>query len=132
MTIVDRSKDLIKSGGEWIASSDMQNYIMKVNNGNNNIKCCAVVAQPHPRWDERPILIIERENKSNIDIPSKDMILNHLRIKYAKFQLVDDILFWDDVIPLTGTGKKSKKIIRQKLKKQGYVLPQLRKSKAKL
>merc|ERR1712154_638014 len=133
MTIIDRSKDLIKSGGEWIASSDMESYIMQIMGGDikkNNIKQCAVIAQPHPRWDERPILIIQRLNKQNINTPTKQQIYNHLKLKYAKFQLVDDILFWDN-IPLTGTGKKSKKMIREKLKKQNYVLPQLRK-KAKL
>eukprot|EP01083_Nonionella_stella_P050267 133751_1 len=130
MTIVDRSKDLIKSGGEWISSSDMENYIMKMAS-NNNIKSCAVVAQPHPRWDERPILIVQRENKNNTKEPMKKEIINHLKLKYAKFQIVDDILFWD-AIPLTGTGKKSKKIIRHKLKKAKYVLPQLRNVKAKL
>ena len=131
MTIVDRSKDLIKSGGEWIASSDMENYVMKIGK-NNNIKSCAVIAQPHPRWNERPILIVERNDKSKVDSPTKDIIINHLKLKYAKFQIVDDILFWDS-IPLTGTGKKSKKIMRQKLKEQKYVLPQLRKiNKSKL
>merc|ERR1712218_252886 len=132
MTIVDRSKDLIKSGGEWIASSDMENYVMSMgkNEYDNNIKNCAVVAQPHPRWNERPILVIERINEENVNVPSKEKILEHLQLKYAKFQIVDDILFWD-IIPLTGTGKKSKKIIRQKLKEQNYILPQLRK-KSKL
>eukprot|EP01084_Bolivina_argentea_P294790 507348_1 len=128
MTIIDRSKDLIKSGGEWIASSDMENYIMKLGDGKNNIKCCAIIGQPHPRWNERPILVVERLNKNNLKLPKKINIINHLKLKYAKFQLIDDILFWDN-IPLTGTGKKSKKIIREKLKKENYILPQLRKKK---
>eukprot|EP01084_Bolivina_argentea_P294789 507347_1 len=128
MKIMDRSKDLIKSGGEWIASSDMENYIMKLGDGKNNIKCCAIIGQPHPRWNERPILVVERLNKNNLKLPKKINIINHLKLKYAKFQLIDDILFWDN-IPLTGTGKKSKKIIREKLKKENYILPQLRKKK---
>jgi len=128
MTIVDRSKDLIKTGGEWVASSDMENHIMKL--PNHNINRCAVVAQPHPRWNERPVLIVERNDKAKQNVPSREQILKHLQVKYAKFQLVDDVLFWDQ-IPLSGTGKISKKVIRDTLKKQGYVLPQLRK-KAKL
>eukprot|EP00485_Elphidium_margaritaceum_P005147 CAMPEP_0202697310 /NCGR_PEP_ID=MMETSP1385-20130828/10635_1 /ASSEMBLY_ACC=CAM_ASM_000861 /TAXON_ID=933848 /ORGANISM="Elphidium margaritaceum" /LENGTH=580 /DNA_ID=CAMNT_0049353739 /DNA_START=63 /DNA_END=1805 /DNA_ORIENTATION=- len=123
MCIVDRSKDLIKSGGEWIASSDMEKHVMQLSN--RNIQRCAVVAQPHPRWSERPVLIVQRAQKEQESVPSKQEILTHLSLKYAKFQIVDDILFWE-TIPLTGTGKISKKNIRNILKQQQYVLPQLR------
>ena len=60
------------------------------------------------------------------DKPNVNVIYNHLKKKYAKFQIPDDILFWDK-IPLTGTGKKSKKNIRLRLQKENYILPQLRK-----
>merc|ERR1712129_219641 len=124
MQIVDRSKDLIKSGGEWISSSDMENYILLLGE-QSNIASCAVIGVPHPRWDERPILIVQRKDNSMTKVPAKDVILRHLAKQYAKFQMVDDILFWE-CIPMTGTGKKSKKMIRERLKKEKYILPQLR------
>eukprot|EP01083_Nonionella_stella_P278689 947837_1 len=113
MVIKDRSKDMIKSGGEWISSVDMEGYVM----GLNEIDMAVVVAVPHPKWDERPIVICKI--KKNI---SKTIIMDHLKKKFSKFQLPDDILFWDE-IPLTGSGKMSKKTVRDMLLKDKYKLP---------
>eukprot|EP01084_Bolivina_argentea_P313339 542617_1 len=116
MVIKDRSKDMIKSGGEWISSVDMEGYVMAL----DEVEMAVVVAQPHPKWDERPIVICKVNSK--ID---KSKVMEHLKKRFSKFQLPDDVLFWDS-IPVTGTGKMSKKLVREKLKRDGYVLPSLR------
>lgn len=123
LIIRDRSKDMIKSGGEWISSVDMENYIMSLDAINN----ACVIGVKHPKWDERPIVVVQLHKDKNV---TKEEILKHVAKKYAKFQVPDDVLFWD-VIPLTGTGKMSKKSVREKLEKEKYVLPDLRK-KSKL
>eukprot|EP01084_Bolivina_argentea_P057758 105511_1 len=83
--IKDRSKDLVKSGGEWISSADMENYVMKL----DEIELACVVGVFHPKWDERPIVIaklIKDKNKYNLNGLRKK-ILSHVGIKYAKFQV---------------------------------------------
>merc|ERR1712130_204891 len=125
MRITDRSKDVIKSGGEWISSIDMENDIMSL--PSISMACC--VAMPHPKWDERPIIVAVLSGQG--DAPSLSNIHKFLQKgRWAKFQLPDDLLIWDD-IPKTSTGKMNKRVIRDILKKQGYVLPKLRK-KSKL
>merc|ERR1712154_284690 len=114
LIIRDRSKDVIKSGGEWISSIDMENYIMSFDV--DNITKCVVIGIQHKKYDERPIVILESKVKFD-----KKLIMDHLKLKYANFQLPDDILFWK-YIPVAGTGKISKKQIRDILKKQKYVL----------
>ena len=116
--IADRSKDLIKSGGEWISSVDLENHIV----GMADVAQAAVVAQPHPKWDERPVaLVIMAEGKS-LD---RDAILEHCGKIFAKWQLPDDVIE-ADTIPLTSTGKIDKKTIRAQLDADGYQLPDLR------
>jgi len=125
MIIRDRSKDLIKSGGEWISSVDMENYIT----GLHCVARAAVVGVPHPKWDERPIVIVEKgEDLPDAEIKRK--VLEFVKKKYAKFQVPDDVLCWDELLE-TSTRKLDKKGMRTKLKDQGYVLPSLRK-KSKL
>eukprot|EP01084_Bolivina_argentea_P292058 502009_1 len=111
MVIHDRSKDMIKSGGEWISSSDMETFIAA--KFSKEIDKCCVVGAYHEIFRERPIVIIELYNKNDKTV-SKEMIMEHLMTKYANFQLPDDIVFWDE-IPLTGTGKMSKKDVRIKI-----------------
>eukprot|EP01084_Bolivina_argentea_P294792 507351_1 len=115
MTITDRSKDLIKSGGEWISSQDIENYTMKM----DEIALACVVGQYHPKWDERPIVIVQKQVGENV---TKEQVLKHIGTKFAKFQIPDDVLFWDE-IPLTGSGKMSKKTVRDMLLKDKYKLP---------
>ncbi|MDK1025333.1 MAG: long-chain fatty acid--CoA ligase [Gammaproteobacteria bacterium] len=118
LIITDRSKDLIKSGGEWISSVDVENHIV----GMEGVSLAAVVAQPHPRWDERPVALVILVEGANV---TRELILEHCLEIFAKWQLPDDILFVDE-IPLTSTGKLDKKTIRANLESEGYLLPDLR------
>eukprot|EP01083_Nonionella_stella_P287728 979494_1 len=120
----DRSKDLIKSGGEWISSVALENEICAM----ENIAKVAVIAVSHPKYQERPVVIIEvnDENGKRVTLEDiKDFLMK--TDKFSKFQLPDDVIF--DKIPLTGTGKISKKLCRDKLQSENYVLPKLRKKK---
>jgi fatty-acyl-CoA synthase len=118
MQIRDRSKDVIKSGGEWISSQDLEKHI----NGHPSIATAAVVAVAHPKWDERPVAVLVLK-------PGKTVTLKEVRdfmgTNFAKYELVDDVLIWDEM-PMTGTGKISKKDIRERMTKEKYVLPSLR------
>ena len=116
--IADRSKDLIKSGGEWISSVDLENHIV----GMADIAQAAVVAQPHPKWDERPVALVIMQAGKSLD---KEAVLEHCSKIFAKWQLPDDIIV-TDAIPLTSTGKIDKKVIRARLEAEGYQLPSLR------
>ncbi len=118
LIIADRSKDLIKSGGEWISSVDLENHIVSL----DGVTQAAVVAQPHPKWDERPVALCVLVEGSNV---TKDLILEHCASAFAKWQLPDDVIFVDS-IPLTSTGKIDKKQIRADLDEQRYKLPDLR------
>lgn len=118
LMIADRSKDLIKSGGEWISSVDLENHICALEGVNQ----AAVVAQPHPKWDERPVALVVAAAGSNV---TKELILEHCAKLFAKWQLPDDVIFVDQ-IPLTSTGKLDKKKIRADLEGQRYRLPDLR------
>lgn len=123
MQIRDRSKDLVKSGGEFISSQDLENTIM----GMANVVTACVVAVPHPKWDERPVAIVVPVEGEKA--PSRDEVCKFLEnSNFAKFQLPDDILEWKE-IPMTGTGKMDKKNVREKLRKENYTLPELRASK---
>ncbi len=118
LIITDRSKDLIKSGGEWISSVDVENHIVAL----AGVAQAAVVAAPHPKWDERPIAIVIRATGSQL---TADQVLQHCSARFAKWQLPDEVLF-RDAIPLTSTGKIDKKAIRAALANEGYQLPDLR------
>ena len=116
--IADRSKDLIKSGGEWISSVDLENHIVSL----EGVTQAAVVAQPHPKWDERPVALVILVEGSNV---TKELILEHCAEIFAKWQLPDDVIFVEQ-IPLTSTGKIDKKTIRAQLDEEKYKLPDLR------
>lgn len=118
LIIADRSKDLIKSGGEWISSVDLENHIVAI----EGVMQAAVVAQPHPKWDERPVALVILVEGSNV---TKELILEHCAEIFAKWQLPDDVIFVE-AIPLTSTGKIDKKTIRAQLEEQKYQLPDLR------
>ncbi|QXJ29390.1 Long-chain-fatty-acid--CoA ligase [Saccharolobus shibatae B12] len=107
--IVDRLKDLIKSGGEWISSVDMENYLMAY----PKVLEATVVGVPHPKWQERPLafIVVKPEYKGNI---TKEEILEHLSKKFPKWQL-PEIIFTDSV-PKTSTGKFDKKVLREQYK----------------
>ena len=111
--ITDRAKDLIKSGGEWISSVDLENEAM----GHESVSLAAVIGVSHPKWEERPLLVVKKVDDQ--DVSGEDM-LNYLRDKVAKWWLPDDVVFVDD-IPLTATGKISKLRLREQL--ADYKLP---------
>jgi len=116
LTIQDRSKDLIKSGGEWISSIDLENVAM----AHPGIAACAAIAMPHPKWDERPVLVAVA---AGADKPALDDIHTHMSEHFAKWQLPDDVI-WVEALPLTATGKVSKLTLRQQF--ADYQLPDLR------
>ena len=118
LVIADRSKDLVKSGGEWISSVDLENHIVAL----PGVSQACVVAQPHPKWDERPVALVVLD--AGEEVPP-DSILDHCTERFAKWQLPDDILFVAD-IPLTATGKMDKKAVRADLAAKDYRLPELR------
>ena len=118
LIISDRSKDLVKSGGEWISSVDLENHIVAL----PGVAQACVVAQPHPRWDERPVALVILDEGA--DVPA-DSILGHCATQFAKWQLPDDVLYVKS-IPLTSTGKMDKKTVRAGLEAEGYRLPDLR------
>lgn len=118
LIISDRSKDLVKSGGEWISSVDLENHVVAM----PGIAQACVVAQPHPRWDERPVVLCVLSEGATV---TAEEVIEHCATQFAKWQLPDDVLFVDS-IPLTSTGKMDKKVVRADLDDKGYVLPDLR------
>jgi acyl-CoA synthetase (AMP-forming)/AMP-acid ligase II len=114
LLIVDRTKDLVKSGGEWISSIDVENAALAC----KGLANCAVIGVPHPRWHERPLLVAVKAPGAN---PTKAEILDVLAAKIAKWQLPDDVVFVD-ALPMTATGKISKKDLRAKF--ADYKLPE--------
>jgi len=122
LIISDRSKDLVKSGGEWISSVDLENHIVAL----AGIAAACVVAQPHPKWDERPVALVVLEPGAEV---SEQVVLDHCATAFAKWQLPDEVLYIDS-IPLTSTGKMDKKVVRADLDAKGYELPDLRASSA--
>lgn len=105
MTLCDRAKDLIKSGGEWISSVELENIAM----GHPEVAMAAVIAAQHPKWDERPVLIVVKKSESRI---SETELLDYYDDKIAKWQIPDKVIFVDS-IPLSGTGKMLKKDLRE-------------------
>lgn len=108
MQITDRSKDVIKSGGEWISSIELENLAV----GHPDVAEAAVIGVVHPKWDERPLLIIIKKPERD---PSKDEILGFMEGKIAKWWMPDDVIFVDS-IPHTATGKILKTELREQMK----------------
>jgi acyl-CoA synthetase (AMP-forming)/AMP-acid ligase II len=113
MQITDRAKDLIKSGGEWISSVDLENEAM----GHDDVALAAVIGVSHPKWEERPLLVVVRRPETNV---TKDEMLKYLSDKVVRWWLPDDVVFVDE-IPMTATGKISKLRLREQL--ADYSLP---------
>ena len=113
MTIVDRAKDVVKSGGEWISTIDIENLAV----GHPAVAEAAVIGVAHPKWDERPLLIIVLKPGKTA---GKDDILKFLEGKIAKWWMPDDVVFVDE-IPHTATGKILKTALRERFGK--YKLP---------
>lgn len=105
MRITDRKKDVIKSGGEWISSIDLENIAVAY----PGVKIAAVVGIAHPKWEERPLLVLELYPEAKVAAAD---VLSHMAAQIAKWQLPDEIVF--DTVPLTATGKIDKKALRSK------------------
>jgi acyl-CoA synthetase (AMP-forming)/AMP-acid ligase II len=113
MQITDRAKDVIKSGGEWISSIDIENFAV----GHPAVANAAAIGLPHPKWDERPLLIVQLKPGASA---TKEEVLNFLNGKIAKWWMPDDVAFVDN-IPLGATGKINKLALRATFK--DHVLP---------
>jgi len=109
MRITDRAKDVIKTGGEWISSIDLENIAVAC----PGVKIAAVVGVPHPKWEERPLLVIETHDGRHV---TKDDVLGYLQGKIVKWWTPDDVVFAQ--VPLTATGKIDKKTLRKAWKDQ--------------
>jgi fatty-acyl-CoA synthase len=105
MQITDRSKDVIKSGGEWIGSIDLENIAM----ANPKVAMAACIAAQHPKWDERPLLIVVK--KPNVEL-TRDELIGFFEGRIAKWWTPDDVIFVD-AIPLGATGKMLKNRLRE-------------------
>lgn len=104
MRITDRQKDVIKSGGEWISSIDLENVAA----GCPGVKIAAVIGVPHPKWEERPLLVIEAHEGAEV---TKAAVLDYLAPRIVKWWTPDDVVFAP--VPLTATGKIDKKVLRE-------------------
>jgi fatty-acyl-CoA synthase len=113
LNITDRSKDVIKSGGEWISSIELENIAV----GHPKVAEAAVIGVRHPKWDERPLLVIVLKPGQSAE---KDEILGFMQGKCAKWWMPDDVAFVAE-IPHTATGKIQKTTLRERFK--DYVLP---------
>jgi 3-(methylthio)propionyl---CoA ligase len=113
MQITDRSKDVIKSGGEWISSIDIENVAM----AHPAVAMAACIALPHPKWDERPLLVVMKKAGGEV---TREALLAHFEGKVAKWQVPDDVVFVD-AIPLGATGKMQKNKLREQFKE--HALP---------
>jgi fatty-acyl-CoA synthase len=114
MQITDRSKDVIKSGGEWISSIDIENIAV----AHPAVAMAACIGVRHPKWDERPIVVVVRKPGAEV---TREELLKFYEGKTAKWQIPDDVVFVD-AIPLGATGKMLKTRLREQLK--DYTLPQ--------
>jgi 3-(methylthio)propionyl---CoA ligase len=113
LQITDRSKDVIKSGGEWISSIDLENIAM----GHPAVLEAAVIGIRHPKWDERPLLVVVK--KPGVEV-TREELLEYYEGRIAKWWLPDDVAFVGE-LPHTATGKLSKMTLRQQFKE--YRLP---------
>ena len=113
MQITDRSKDVIKSGGEWISSIDVENIAM----AHPAVAMAACIGMKHPKWDERPVVVVVKKPGAEV---SREELLAFYEGRTAKWQIPDDVVFID-AIPLGGTGKMQKTKLRETLR--DYQLP---------
>ena len=111
--IVDRVKDMVKSGGEWISSVDLESAIM----AHPDVLEAAVIAVPHPQWQERPLACVVQ--RAEVSTPlTRDVILEFIQPKFARWWLPDDVVFIDE-IPKTSVGKFDKKVLRERFESHG-------------
>ena len=114
MRITDRSKDVIKSGGEWISSIDIENIAV----GCPGVRIAAVVGVFHAKWEERPVLVIEAHDGASLSV---DVVLAYLEPRIVKWWTPDAVIF--DKVPLTATGKIDKKVLRDRYREHLVQVP---------
>jgi len=105
MQIVDRSKDVIKSGGEWISSIDLENVLM----AHPAVQQAAAIAAHHPKWDERPLMVVVKKPGAQV---TREELLAFFKGKIPSWQTPDDVVFVDE-LPHTATGKLYKLKLRE-------------------
>jgi fatty-acyl-CoA synthase len=108
MQITDRSKDVIKSGGEWISSIEIENVAVS----HPAVAMAACIGVKHPKWDERPLLVVVKKPGAEV---TREQLLRHYEGKVAKWQVPDDVVFVD-AIPLGATGKVQKNKLRERFR----------------
>jgi fatty-acyl-CoA synthase len=108
LQITDRAKDVIKSGGEWISSVDLENCAC----GHPEVLMAAAIGVKHPKWEERPLLLVVPRQGCK---PTRESVLAHIAEHFAKWQLPDEVILVES-LPMTATGKISKKDLREKFK----------------
>ena len=113
MQITDRTKDVIKSGGEWISSIELENLAV----AHPAVAQAAAIAIPHPKWQERPLLVVVLKPGASL---SAEELLQYFAGKVAKWWIPEDVVFVEK-LPLTATGKLSKLQLRQQF--VGYRFP---------
>jgi fatty-acyl-CoA synthase len=113
MQITDRAKDVIKSGGEWISSIEIENIAV----GHPAVAMAACIGVFHPKWDERPLLVVVKKGGADV---SREELLRFYEGRVAKWQMPDDVAFVD-AIPMGATGKMLKNKLREQFK--DYKLP---------
>jgi acyl-CoA synthetase (AMP-forming)/AMP-acid ligase II len=113
MKITDRTKDVIKTGGEWVSSIEIENAAMS----HPDIAETAAIGRYHPRWTERPLLVAVRQPETNV---TTEQLLEFLRNKLHKISLPDDVVFVEE-LPHTATGKINKLALRKTL--EDYQFP---------
>jgi fatty-acyl-CoA synthase len=106
LQITDRSKDVIKSGGEWISSIELENIAV----GHPAVMEAAVIGVQHPKWDERPLLIVVRKPEAQL---TREAMLAFFEGRIARWWVPDDVIFVDE-LPHTATGKLSKRTLRER------------------
>ena len=106
LTITDRTKDLVKSGGEWISTVALEGALM----AHEQVLEAAVIAVPDEKWSERPLAVVVRTEGAPV---SSDALRAHLAESFAKFEIPDRFVFVDE-LPKTGVGKFDKKVLRRR------------------
>jgi fatty-acyl-CoA synthase len=108
LQITDRSKDVIKSGGEWISSIELENIAV----GHPGVVEAAVIGVRHPKWDERPLLIVVKKPEAKL---TREALLAFFEGRTARWCIPDDVIFVDE-LPHTATGKLSKRTLRERFR----------------